>query len=128
MLPGGQVESSASARAAMHLVHRYYGDDFCVVEHEATGTVSGELLGVSRYGRRVTSRMLRVWEWCRVRPSPPRPPRPTATAPRPGADDANGRVIRAGVRPPVWRSRGTVVADGCSGPRARVHGTLEDAR
>ena len=27
-------------------VHRYYGDDFCVIEHATTGTVPGEFLGV----------------------------------------------------------------------------------
>lgn len=26
--------------------HTYYGDDFCVIEHDATGTVDGEFLGV----------------------------------------------------------------------------------
>jgi steroid delta-isomerase-like uncharacterized protein len=43
--------------------HRYYGDDFCVVEHNWTGTVPGEFLGVPGDGRRITFRMLHVWEF-----------------------------------------------------------------
>ena len=43
--------------------HRYYGDDFCVVEHNWTGTVPGEFLGVPGNGRRITFRMLHVWEF-----------------------------------------------------------------
>ena len=42
---------------------RYYGDDFCVIEHEATGTVPGEFLGIPGHGKRVTFRMLHVWEF-----------------------------------------------------------------
>jgi len=42
---------------------RYYGDDFCVIEHEATGTVAGEFLGIPGHGKRVTFRMLHVWEF-----------------------------------------------------------------
>jgi steroid delta-isomerase-like uncharacterized protein len=44
--------------------HRYYGGDFCVVEHDATGTVEGEFLGVPGHGKRITFRLLHVWE-CR---------------------------------------------------------------
>ena len=47
----------------MELTHSYYGDDFCVVEHDTTGTVPGEFLGVPGNGRRVTFRMLHVWEF-----------------------------------------------------------------
>jgi steroid delta-isomerase-like uncharacterized protein len=43
--------------------HTYYGDDFCVVEHEWTGTVPGEFLGVPGHGRRIEFRMLHVWEF-----------------------------------------------------------------
>jgi steroid delta-isomerase-like uncharacterized protein len=43
--------------------HRYYGDDFCVMEHDATGTVDGEFLGVPGHGKRVTFRVLHVWEF-----------------------------------------------------------------
>lgn len=49
---------------SMDVVHEYYGDDFCVVEHNTTGTVPGEFLGVPGNGRRVTFRMLHVWEFC----------------------------------------------------------------
>ncbi len=47
----------------MDPVHRYYGDDFCVIEHEATGTVPGEFLGVPGHGRRITFRMVHIWEF-----------------------------------------------------------------
>ncbi|HEY1652879.1 MAG TPA: nuclear transport factor 2 family protein [Acidimicrobiales bacterium] len=43
--------------------HRYYGDDFCVLEHSATGTVEGEFLGVPGHGKRITFRILHVWEF-----------------------------------------------------------------
>jgi steroid delta-isomerase-like uncharacterized protein len=44
-------------------VHSYYGDDFCVMEHAWTGTVPGEFLGVPGNGRRITFRMIHVWEF-----------------------------------------------------------------
>ncbi|MGH9276192.1 MAG: ester cyclase, partial [Acidimicrobiales bacterium] len=47
----------------MEPVHSYYGDDFCVVEHDATGTVDGEFLGVPGHGKRITFRLLHVWEF-----------------------------------------------------------------
>lgn len=40
-----------------------YGDDFCVVEHEATGVVKGTFMGIPGNGRRVTFRMLHVWDF-----------------------------------------------------------------
>src|SRR5436190_2174532 len=40
-----------------------YGDDFCVVEHDATGTVPGKFLGVPGHGKRITFRLLHVWEF-----------------------------------------------------------------
>ena len=43
--------------------HRYYGEDFCVIEHDATGTVTGEFLGVPGHGKRITFRILHVWEF-----------------------------------------------------------------
>lgn len=43
--------------------HRYYGEDFCVMEHDATGTVEGEFLGVPGHGKRITFRILHVWEF-----------------------------------------------------------------
>jgi steroid delta-isomerase-like uncharacterized protein len=44
-------------------IRRYYGDDFCVVEHEWNGTVTGSFLGVPGRGRRIVFRMLHVWEF-----------------------------------------------------------------
>jgi steroid delta-isomerase-like uncharacterized protein len=41
----------------------YYGDDFCVVEHAWTGTVPGEFLGIAGNDRRISFRMLHVWEF-----------------------------------------------------------------
>jgi ketosteroid isomerase-like protein len=40
-----------------------FGEDFCVVEHETTGVVKGEFLGIPGNGRRVTFRMLHVWDF-----------------------------------------------------------------
>jgi len=44
-------------------VRRYYGADFCVMEHRWTGTVPGTFLGVPGDGRRITFRLLHVWEF-----------------------------------------------------------------
>jgi steroid delta-isomerase-like uncharacterized protein len=41
----------------------YYGDDFCVIEHDWTGTVPGEFLGLAGHGRRVSFRLLHIWEF-----------------------------------------------------------------
>lgn len=41
----------------------YYGDDFCVIEHEATATVSGEFLGMPGRGKRITFWLLHLWEF-----------------------------------------------------------------
>lgn len=43
--------------------HTYYGDDFCVIEHDFTGTVPGEFLGIPGNGRRISFRMLHVFEF-----------------------------------------------------------------
>ena len=43
--------------------HSYYGDDVCVIEHDATVTVDGEFLGVPGGGKRITFRLLHVWEF-----------------------------------------------------------------
>ena len=47
----------------MRSTHEYYGDDFCVMEHVATATVPGSLLGIAGNDRRVSFRMLHVWEF-----------------------------------------------------------------
>jgi steroid delta-isomerase-like uncharacterized protein len=74
-LPSGPVRGKDAAQAfyeflthnitteAMVPTHRYYGDDFCVMEHDATGTVDGEFLGVPGHGKRITFRLLHVWEF-----------------------------------------------------------------
>ena len=41
----------------------WYGEDFCVVEHQWTGTVPGEFLGIPGNGKPVDFRMLHIWEF-----------------------------------------------------------------
>ncbi|TGA85741.1 ketosteroid isomerase [Streptomyces palmae] len=41
----------------------YYGDDSCVMEHQWTGTVPGDFLGIPGNGRRISFRMLHVFEF-----------------------------------------------------------------
>ena len=41
----------------------HYGDDFCVTEHQWTGTVPGTFLGIPGNGRRISFRVLHVWEF-----------------------------------------------------------------
>ena len=47
----------------MDPVHTYYGDESCVMEHTWTGTVPGEFLGIPGHGKRITFRLLHVWEF-----------------------------------------------------------------
>ena len=47
----------------MDLNHAWYGDDFCVTEHRCTGTVPGQFLGIAGHGRRISFRLLHVWEF-----------------------------------------------------------------
>jgi steroid delta-isomerase-like uncharacterized protein len=47
----------------MKPTHSYYGEDFCVIEHMWTGTVPGNFLGVPGHGRRISHRLLHVWEF-----------------------------------------------------------------
>jgi steroid delta-isomerase-like uncharacterized protein len=47
----------------MDVNHAWYGDHFCVIEHQCTATVPGEFLGIPGNGRRVCFRMLHVWEF-----------------------------------------------------------------
>ena len=42
---------------------RYYGEDFCVIEHIWKGTVPGSFLGVPGRGKRLSFRMLHLWEF-----------------------------------------------------------------
>jgi steroid delta-isomerase-like uncharacterized protein len=43
--------------------HAWYGEDFCVLEHECTGTVTGEFLGIPGNGKRISFRLLHLWEF-----------------------------------------------------------------
>ena len=73
--PTGPVHGKAAAQGfyehlthnfhteTMTPTHSYYGEDFCVIEHAATGTVPGEFLGVPGNGRRITFRMAHIWEF-----------------------------------------------------------------
>ncbi len=44
---------------------RYYGEDFCVVEHLCTCMVTGQFAGIPGNGRRVSFRMLHIFEFRR---------------------------------------------------------------
>jgi steroid delta-isomerase-like uncharacterized protein len=73
--PSGAMRGKAAAQGfyeylvknfqteAMDVTRRYYGEDFCVMEHQTTGTVPGEFFGMPGNGRQVTFRMLHVWEF-----------------------------------------------------------------
>jgi len=47
----------------MRPTRQCYGENFCVMEHLCTSTVPGSLLGVPGRGRRVSFRILHVWEF-----------------------------------------------------------------
>ena len=47
----------------MDVNHAWYGDDFCVVEHQCEGSVPGQFLGIPGHGRRIDFRMLHIWEF-----------------------------------------------------------------
>jgi steroid delta-isomerase-like uncharacterized protein len=47
----------------MDVTHAWYGDDFCVLEHQCTGTAPGEFLGIPGNGKRISFRLLHVWEF-----------------------------------------------------------------
>ena len=73
--PTGPGEGTAAAKGfydylttnfsneQMDVVALKHGDGFCVVEHVCTGTVPGEMLGVPGHGKRVSFRMLHVFEF-----------------------------------------------------------------
>ena len=42
---------------------RYYGEDFCVIEHICKATVPGSFLGVPGRGKRISFRLLHIWEF-----------------------------------------------------------------
>jgi steroid delta-isomerase-like uncharacterized protein len=45
----------------MEPVYRCYGHDFCLVEHEWTGSVRGAFRGLPGHGRRISFRMFHLW-------------------------------------------------------------------
>ncbi len=47
----------------MAVTNARYGTDFCVIEHQTTATVPGEFLGIPGHGKRVSFRMLHVWDF-----------------------------------------------------------------
>lgn len=47
----------------MQVTKARYGEDFCTVEHLATVTVEGEFMGIPGHGRRISFRMLHVWDF-----------------------------------------------------------------
>lgn len=51
----------------MDVNHAWYGDDFCVIEHQCAASVPGEFLGIAGNGKRVSFRMLHVWEFKEAR-------------------------------------------------------------
>ncbi|QEC50430.1 ester cyclase [Baekduia soli] len=73
--PTGPVHGPAAAQGFYdHLItdlhteqmipkREQYGEDFCVVEHDATCVVKGAFMGIPGQGRRVTFRMLHVWDF-----------------------------------------------------------------
>jgi steroid delta-isomerase-like uncharacterized protein len=73
--PSGPLRGKAAAQGfyeylvqsikteAMTETHTYYGDDFCVMEHAWTGTVPGEFLGIPGNGRRISFRLLHIWDF-----------------------------------------------------------------
>ncbi len=73
--PGGPRRGKAEAQdfyehlirsistETMPRTRSYYGDDFCVAEHTWTGTVPGDFLGVPGHGKRISFRLLHVFEF-----------------------------------------------------------------
>lgn len=92
--PSGPVRGPAAAQAfydhlirdvrteRMEVTRSYYGADFCTIEHQWTGTIPGSFLGVPGNGRRISFRMLHVFEF------------------------RNGRISREN----VWLDGGAIVA------------------
>lgn len=74
-MPSGPVTGVEAARGFYEFLTRniktermdvnraWYGDDFCVIEHQWHGPVTGEFLGVPGHGREISFRMLHVWEF-----------------------------------------------------------------
>lgn len=61
--PAGAVAVYTDDTEQMVPTRRYYGQDFCVIEHQWIGTVPGTFLGVPGHGRRIAFRLLHAWEF-----------------------------------------------------------------
>lgn len=73
--PGGALHGKDAARGfyehltanfrteAEQPTHRYFADDAMILDQMMTGTVTGELLGFPGNGRRITFRILHVFEF-----------------------------------------------------------------
>ena len=55
--------TSNIATEQMDLTNARYGDDHCVMEHQWTGTVPGEFLGIPGNGKRISFRILHIWDF-----------------------------------------------------------------
>jgi predicted ester cyclase len=60
-----RYEDLLHAVADSRLVEKrsYFGEDFCLIEHETTASIVGQFAGLEGGGRRVTFRMLHVFEF-----------------------------------------------------------------
>jgi steroid delta-isomerase-like uncharacterized protein len=47
----------------MQVNHSWYGEDFCVIEHQVSAKVPGEFLGIAGHGRPINHRLLHVFEF-----------------------------------------------------------------
>lgn len=47
----------------MEPTRELFADDFCVVEHDCTAVINGDFMGIPGNGRRVSFRMIHVWEF-----------------------------------------------------------------
>ncbi len=58
-----EMLTSNISTQGMEVNRSWYGDDFCVVEHQWNGRVPGMFLGVPGNNREISFRMLHVWEF-----------------------------------------------------------------
>jgi predicted ester cyclase len=47
----------------MQTTHQYYSDEACVVEHLCTCAIVGQFAGIEGHGRRVSFRLLHIFEF-----------------------------------------------------------------
>jgi steroid delta-isomerase-like uncharacterized protein len=58
-----EMLTSNLTTADMTITREYYGDNSYVVEHQWSGTIDGEFMGVAGQGKSVSFRMLHVFEF-----------------------------------------------------------------